>query len=378
MSSSELSVVVRTPDHQYPCLVIGGDASALAGAIASVVGERPVFLVIDSGVAEAHGMALRAAVEASGMNVKDLRVVQGGEDAKSWATVQVLLDAWLQVPITRKSVVVAIGGGAVGDSTGFAASLALRGVPVVQVPTTLLAMADASIGGKTAINAGAGKNLIGTFHHPLAVIAWPAALVSLPAHVARAGLAEIVKCAVLESDAAMVSLESNAAQLRALESDAVLSGIGLACRVKARIVEADPSETGLRKLLNLGHTFGHAVERIHGYGLISHGDAVAIGLDMVCRFGQALGVVPADVAQRTRNLLQAVGFDITPPSAPTSVWLEAIGVDKKREGSFIEFVFPRQCGQCVLQRVELPVVEAWLETSVCMSVAPSRGASHVG
>ena len=378
MTTAERSVVVRTPDHSYPCLVVSGNAADLARALESVVGECPVFVVIDAEVDAAHGEALRAAFDASSLRVKQTLNVQGGEASKSWTSVQSLLDAWLAVPITRRSVVVAIGGGAVCDSTGFAASLALRGVPIVQVPTTLLAMADASIGGKTAINTGAGKNLVGTFHHPLAVLAWPAALSSLPVDIARGGLAEIVKCAMLESDAAMGDLESDAGALRALEPRAVLRGIALACQVKARIVEADPSEAGLRKLLNLGHTFGHAVERIQGYGRISHGDAVAIGLDMVCRFGESLGVVPTTVTLRTRALLQALGFQLAPPIAAASVWLEAIGVDKKREGSAIEFVFPRDCGQCVLQRVELPVVEAWLEMSVCMPVAPSPGASHVG
>lgn len=378
MTNAERSVVVRTPDHSYPCLVVPGNAADLARALESVVGESPVFVVLDAAVEAAHGEALRAAFGASALRVKHILKVQGGEASKSWSSVESLLDAWLAVPITRRSVVVAIGGGAVGDSTGFAASLVLRGVSVVQVPTTLLAMADASIGGKTAINTGAGKNLVGTFHHPLAVLAWPAALSSLPVDVARGGLAEIVKCAVLESDTAMAHLESDAVALRALEPAAVLRGIALACQVKARIVEADPSEAGLRKLLNLGHTFGHAVERIHGYGRISHGHAVAIGLDMVCRFGESLGVVPTAVTLRTRALLQALGFDVTPPMAAASVWLEAIGVDKKREGSAVEFVFPRECGQCVLQRVQLPVVEAWLETSLCMPVAPARGASFVG
>jgi len=378
MTTAELSVVVRTPDHQYPCMVVPGDAIELVRALESVVGERPVFVVIDDAVDAAHGQVLRAALDASSLRVKHVLRVQGGESSKSWASVQSLLDTWLGVPITRRSVVVAIGGGAVGDSTGFAASLVLRGVPVVQVPTTLLAMADASIGGKTGINTDAGKNLVGTFHHPLAVVAWPAALSSLPVDVARGGLAEIVKCAILESEAALMELEADAAALCALSPDAVRRGIALACQVKARIVEADPSEAGLRKLLNLGHTFGHAVERIRGYGRISHGDAVAIGLDMVCRFGEFLGVVPAAITHRTRSLLEAIGFDVVPPQAPASVWLEAIGVDKKREGSAVEFVFPRDCGQCVLQRVELPVVEAWLETSVCMPFAPSPGASHVG
>jgi 3-dehydroquinate synthase len=378
MTTADISIRVRTPDHTYPCLMVRGSASELARTLESVAGTRPVFVVLDSGVDASHGAVLRAALSASSMQLEHLTVMQGGEDSKSWVSVQSLLDEWLSVPITRKAVVIAIGGGAVGDSTGFAASLVLRGVPVIQVPTTLLSMADASIGGKTAVNAGAGKNLIGTFHHPLAVIAWPSFLTSLPVDVARAGLAEIVKCAILDGEDAMSSLESLSSDLVDLEPDAVLQAISLACRVKARIVEADPSESGLRKLLNLGHTFGHAVERIHGYGQISHGHAVAIGIDMVCRFGESLGVVPSDVTLRARALLESVGFDLTPPAAAVSLWLEAIGVDKKREGSEIEFVFPRQCGQCVLQRVELPVVEAWLELSVCTSVAPSSGASHVG
>ena len=378
MITADLSVMVRTPDHHYPCLMVQGDASALAKTLESVVADNAVFVVLDDGVDASHGDALRDAFGASTIQVKLMTVVQGGEASKSWASVQGLVDAWLSVPITRKSIVIAIGGGAIGDSTGFAASVVLRGVPVVQVPTTLLSMADASIGGKTALNVSTGKNLVGTFHHPLAVIAWPAALRSLSADVARAGLAEIVKCAILDGEDALSSLESLAPRLADLEPDAVLQGVALACRVKARIVEADPSESGLRKLLNLGHTFGHAVERIHGYGQISHGHAVAIGIDMVCRFGESLGVVPSDVALRARFLLQSVGFDLTPPVASSPVWLEAVGVDKKREGSAIEFVFPRQCGHCVLQRVELPVVETWLELSVCTSVAPARGASHVG
>ena len=259
------------------------------------------------------------------------------------------LDGWQRVVAEilagrpdRRTVVIAFGGGVIGDLAGFSAACVLRGLPLVQVPTTLLAMVDASVGGKTGVNTPAGKNLVGAFYQPTVVWAALETLSTLPARELRCGLGEVVKHAVLAGEIDLAALEASAHALRSGDPAALAAAILASIAVKARIVERDPTEHGERALLNLGHTLGHAIETTGGYGRYSHGAAVAIGTMAVARLGMGAGV-PVDVrfVDRLEGLFHALGLPVhTPDELNDAALIEAMGFDKKRERGMVKLVIP--------------------------------------
>ncbi|HSW84506.1 MAG TPA: 3-dehydroquinate synthase, partial [Usitatibacter sp.] len=316
---------------------IGADLIGRADLYAPYVRNRRAAIVTNATVAPLYAKQLEAALVAAGAICQRIELPDG-EAHKDWRTLNQVFDALLEAQADRKTIIVALGGGVVGDMAGFAAATYQRGVPYLQVPTTLLAQVDSSVGGKTAINHPLGKNMVGAFHQPLAVIADIATLKTLPPREYAAGLAEIVKYGAIFDEPFLAWLEANAQALRAREPGALAHAIRRSCEIKALIVAQDERESGMRALLNFGHTFGHAIESASGYGRVLHGEAVAVGMALAARFSaRARRISDAD-ASRLVSVLQKLGLDVTAPRFEPDVWLSYMGRDKKNEAGRITLI----------------------------------------
>src|SRR5205814_3209825 len=249
----------------------------------------------------------------------------------------------------RDATLVALGGGVVGDLAGFAAAIYQRGVALIQVPTTLLAQVDSSIGGKTAINHARGKNMIGAFHQPLAVVSDVATLDSLPDRELRAGLAEVIKHGAALDASFFAWLEQHVEQLVARERDALVYAVRRSCELKAAVVAEDERETGRRTLLNLGHTFGHAIEAATGFGPWLHGEAVAAGMAMAAELSTRIGLLERPDAERIARLIARAGLPTRPPALARSQWHELMSIDKKSAAGRVRFVLLEGVGRAKLQ-----------------------------
>ena len=285
-----------------------------------------------------------------------------GEQHKTWQSLNRIFDALLEHQCDRKTVLFALGGGVVGDITGFAAACYMRGVPFVQVPTTLLAQVDSSVGGKTAINHPLGKNMIGAFYQPRRVVCDMATLATLPEREFSAGLAEIIKYGPIADMEFFDWLEQNMQALRARQHDVMRVAVQRSCEIKAWVVAQDEQEGGMRAILTFGHTFAHAIEAGLGFGTWLHGEAVGCGLVMAVHLSQQLGLVDAAFVNRTRRLVQAAGLPVQAPmlstdeSTNTQAWLQHMRVDKKAEAGQIRFVVLAHPGQAALVSVPDAVV----------------------
>jgi 3-dehydroquinate synthase len=306
---------------------------------------RPCRIVTDANVAAHYLAAVRGALR---VEERHCLVLPAGEEQKTFERAGAVLDWLLASGLPRDGVVVALGGGVVGDLAGFAAAICQRGVDFVQVPTTLLAQVDSSVGGKTGVNHPGGKNLIGAFHQPAAVLADTDTLSTLPERQLRAGLTEIVKAA-LAADAAFFGwLESNLARLVARDAGALEEAIRRACAIKAEIVAEDEREQGRRAVLNLGHTFGHAIEAGSGYGRVLHGEAVAAGLVLAAELSARTGRLPVADARRVRELIEAAGLPVDPPRLGRGRLLELMAMDKKVKGGALRLVLLDAIGRATV------------------------------
>lgn len=276
-------------------------------------------------------------------------IVPAGEAQKSMATVERIMDWMLQQRLGRDAVLVALGGGVIGDLTGFCAAIYQRGIEFVQIPTTLLAQVDSSVGGKTGVNHARGKNMIGAFHQPRLVLADLDTLKTLPPRELRAGLAEVIKYGLLGDASFFLWLENRLDALLRLDATSLADAVETCCAMKARIVAADEREGGARALLNLGHTFAHAIETHTGYGEWLHGEAVATGLCMAADLSARLGWLPQRDAVRTTALIQRAGLPTAVPSGMTpAVFLDLMGHDKKVQAGKLRLVLLKALGQAVV------------------------------
>jgi shikimate kinase/3-dehydroquinate synthase len=311
------------------------------------IGERlaadRVALVTVPTVARRYAPMLTRGLRAKGVRVGRI-VVPDGDSTKNLGQLAKLYDQFLEMGLDRQSAVVTLGGGVVGDLGGFAAATYLRGIPFVQVPTTVLAMVDASIGGKTGVNLKQGKNLVGAFHQPQGVFIDVATLGSLPMRQRAAGAAELIKAAVIWDAELFDWLESHIEAFMALDSKVVIEALERACSIKAEVVARDEREGGLRRLLNFGHTLAHAIEAHSSYQGILHGEAVAIGMVFAADRSEALGFAPAGTRSRLEALLERAGLPTRSPDRPRRAYLSAIAVDKKKEGGKIHFVVSKGIG----------------------------------
>jgi 3-dehydroquinate synthase len=295
-------------------------------------------------------------------------VLPDGEAHKNWQTLNQIFDALLGHACDRKTVLFALGGGVVGDMTGFAAASYMRGVPFVQVPTTLLAQVDSSVGGKTAINHPMGKNMIGAFYQPERVICDLNTLKSLPPREMSAGLAEVIKYGPIADMAFLDWIEANLDALLARDPAALAHAVKRSCEIKAWVVGQDERETGLRAILNFGHTFGHAIEAGMGYGAWLHGEAVGCGMVMAAHLSQRLGLIDAALVTRLTALIARAGLPIVGPALGVDRYIEMMKIDKKSEGGQIKFVVIDKPGSAAVMKAPDDMV-AQVITDCC------RGAS---
>jgi 3-dehydroquinate synthase len=285
-------------------------------------------------------------------------VLPDGEGYKEWSTLQRIFDELLAMHADRTTTIFALGGGVIGDLAGFAAACFMRGVSYVQVPTTLLAQVDSSVGGKTAINHPLGKNLIGAFHQPAAVIADVDTLDTLPARELVAGVAEVIKYGAVADDAFLDWIETNLAALLARDKQALAHAVTRSCELKAAVVAADERESGVRATLNFGHTFAHAIETGTGYGSWLHGEAVGCGMAMAADLSVRLGLIAATQAERLFSIVEAAGLPTRAPALGFDRYLELMSLDKKAVGGELRFVLLEGPGRAALRAVSsAPVVE---------------------
>ena len=359
-------IIVGLGARSYDVIIEVG-ALASAGAYLKPYSKTGrVIIVTDANVAPLHLATAEKSVRAAGMTV-DSVILPPGESTKNWTQLQALCDQLLALEIERSEAIVALGGGVIGDLTGFAAAIVKRGCTVVQIPTTLLAQVDSSVGGKTAINTLAGKNLVGAFYQPALVLIDPATLETLPVRELRAGYAEVVKYGLIDDPEFFAWCEAHGAALIAGDTEARAYAIAKSVSAKARIVGADERETtGTRALLNLGHTFGHALEAETGFSdRLLHGEGVAAGMAIAFRYSVARGLCPSEDSQRVDAHLSAVGLPTgaRPVTNASGETLAAhMAHDKKRDGGSVPFLLARGIGQTYLERdVALSDVAAFLD-----------------
>jgi 3-dehydroquinate synthase len=338
----------------YPIHIGAGlvdDAALLADAR-----SRQVVVVTNRVVAPLYLARFEAALARAGARSLAI-VVEDGEQAKDWRTVERVADAMLAARCGRDALIAALGGGVIGDLAGFVAAVYQRGIDFIQVPTTLLAQVDSSVGGKTAINHARGKNMIGAFHQPLAVIADVATLGSLPERELRAGIAEVIKHGFI-LDAALVGwLEENMERLLAREPAALEHAVRRSCELKAQVVAADEREGGLRAILNFGHTFGHAIEAGMGYGEWLHGEAVGAGMVMAAELSARAGGLARRDVDRVRSLVARAGLPVRGPKLTADRYFELMQVDKKAAAGRVRFILLDAIGKASMRGdIEEPVI----------------------
>jgi 3-dehydroquinate synthase len=340
------TLVVGLGERAYPIRIGRGlldDPQAWAGGVAG----SQVMLVTNETVAPLYLARVRRALEAEGRRVDEV-ILPDGESHKTLAVLERVFDALLAGRHNRSTTLVALGGGVVGDMTGFAAACYQRGVAFVQVPTTLLAQVDSSVGGKTGVNHPRGKNMIGAFHQPRLVVVDVETLRTLPDRELRAGIAEVIKYGLIRDPEFFAWLEANMARLLARDVEALTESIERSCRNKAEVVAADELETGERATLNLGHTFGHAIETGAGYGSWLHGEAVGTGMLMAADLSARLGWLGQTELARVRNLVAAAGLPLQPPPLAPERFVELMQVDKKNVQGRIRLVLLKGIGRCVV------------------------------
>ena len=354
-SSDRLIVQVYLGPRSYEVDIVTDGLASLAGRLEACLERwsaderklRKSLIVTDRNVAKPHASLVRRSLEDDGWNCT-VHVLEAGETSKCLSCVATIYDQLVDMQADRQTVIVAVGGGVVGDVAGFAAATYARGIPFVQVPTSLLAQVDSSVGGKVGINHPKGKNLIGAFHQPIGVFIDTATLDTLPDRDYRSGLGEVIKYGVILDEVFFEYLESNIGGLNERVSDVLRNVIAHSCRLKADVVEADEEErTGVRAALNYGHTFAHAFETLCGYGTLLHGEAVAVGMVYASRLAERRGLIDSSVTDRQVHLIEAVGLPSQLPqsaSVTTDEVVERMKLDKKSVSGQLRFVLPTRLG----------------------------------
>jgi len=343
---------VALGERSYPIHIGSGLMGAGELLVPHLAEQERVAIVTNEVVAPLYLGQLRETLRAAGIDPVEI-VLPDGEAHKNWPTLNRVFDALLEARCGRKTTLLALGGGVVGDITGFAAATYQRGVAYIQVPTTLLAQVDSSVGGKTAINHARGKNMIGAFHQPLAVLADTDTLDTLPMRELRAGLGEVIKHGLILDLQLFEWLEANMERLLGRDPEALAHAVRRSCEIKAEIVALDERETGPRALLNLGHTFGHAIETALGYGTWLHGEAVAAGVAMAADLSRRLGLLSEHDVGRVVALLRRAGLPVNAGGVAAARLMDLMRVDKKAAGGRIRFVLLERLGAAVL-RADVP------------------------
>lgn len=340
-------VAVVLPHHRYEVMVEPGSFERLGAIAREVAAAERCALLMDSNVASLHGEAGESSLRQASYDPL-VATLPAGESNKNLDTVRTLYESLLDARLERRCPVVALGGGVTGDTAGFVAATYLRGVPFVQCPTTLLAMVDSSVGGKVGVNVPQGKNLIGAFHQPSVVVIDPLLLQTLPKRELLCGLAECVKHAIIRDESLFVFIEEHADSILAVDPEVVSELVERNVAIKADVVSQDEREAGIRAYLNLGHTFGHAIEATTGYGPIQHGEAVGLGLVAAATTAAAAGLCDEELPRRAKSLLQRLGLMTSAQLVGDDELYAAMQLDKKVRDSKVRFVLPKRIGEVVL------------------------------
>ncbi len=333
-------------DRSYP-IQIGAGLINQPNLILPYLAQPRAVIVTNTTVAPLYLDSLAHGLKQNGVDILPV-ILPDGEQYKNWETLNQIFSALLTHRCERKTTLIALGGGVIGDITGFAAATYLRGVPFIQVPTTLLSQVDSSVGGKTGINHPLGKNMVGAFYQPRLVLADTSTLNTLPDRELSAGLAEVIKYGLIRDLPFFEWLELNMDKLLTCDPEALAYAIKRSCENKAEVVASDEKELGLRALLNLGHTFGHAIETGMGYGNWLHGEAVAAGTLLAANLSQRLGLLDSTVVARIRRLFVAAKLPVDAPDLGVNAYLATMGIDKKVEAGKIRFVLLKRIGEAFM------------------------------
>ena len=355
-------------ERSYPITIGLGLLSQVELLTRHIAGKR-VAIVTNDVVAPLYLEQVSSLLSQAGKQVTTI-VLPDGEEEKTWASLMKVFDVLLAEKCDRKTTLIALGGGVIGDLTGFAAASYMRGVPFIQIPTTLLSQVDSSVGGKTGINHPLGKNMIGAFYQPQAVIADTATLHTLPDRELSAGLAEVIKHGAIIDAPFFDWIEANINKLVAGDDVALAYAIQRSCEIKADVVRQDEREGGLRAILNFGHTFGHAIESGLGYGVWLHGEAVGCGMVMAADLSYRLGYIDLASKERLCALVKAAGLPVVAPDLGTQRWLELMEVDKNHEGGAIKFILLKPLGTTLITSVQQEVL---LQTLAACTQEKSSG-----
>ncbi|NMM36607.1 MAG: 3-dehydroquinate synthase [Glaciimonas sp.] len=357
-----MQLKVDLGNRSYP-IVIGQSLLTDAILVGRHIQGMRVAVVTNATVAPLYLEQFVQALQTAGKQVLTI-ILPDGEEYKNWASLMQIFDALLGAKCDRKTTLIALGGGVIGDLTGFAAASYMRGIPFIQVPTTLLSQVDSAVGGKTGINHPLGKNMIGAFYQPQAVISDISTLATLPGRELAAGLSEIIKMAAIIDAPFFDWIESNIAKLVARDTAAITAAIHRSCEIKADVVRQDEREGGLRAILNFGHTFGHAIESGLGYGKWLHGEAVGCGMVMAADLSYRLGFIDYVTKIRVTALVQAAGLPTVAPDLGQARWLELMEVDKKNEAGQIKFILLKPLGKPAIMSVPPDILLATLHAAI--------------
>jgi len=345
---------VSLGERSYP-IYIGSGLLKKPELFKPWIADKSVFVITNTTVGPLYSKALIQTISGDAKSVHEI-VLPDGESYKDWATLQKIFDALLTYGADRKSVLIALGGGVIGDMVGFAAASFMRGIRFIQVPTTLLAQVDSSVGGKTGINHPLGKNMIGAFHQPVAVIADLDTLKSLPPRELSAGLAEVIKHGAIADATFFDWIEAHRQELLNCDSNAMSHAVERSCEIKSTVVAADEKESGIRAILNFGHTFGHAIESGLGYGEWLHGEAVGCGMVMAADLSSRLGYLQTEDVNRIKKLITAMGLPDSAPKLGNDRYFELMRIDKKSEGGEIRYITLEAIGKAKIEAVDDAIV----------------------
>lgn len=343
-------ILVPLGERSYPILIGEGILNTIGKHLSDIGFPKRIAIVSNEMISDLYAEQVCASLAAAGFDLLLINLPEG-EQFKNLKTLQILYDELISNNFDRGSGLLALGGGVIGDIAGFAAATFLRGIPFVQVPTTLLAQVDSSVGGKTAVNHPLGKNLIGSFYQPELVLIDVETLNSLDQREISAGLAEVIKYGVIHDQEFFIWLENNVLGLKGREVKVLITAVKRSCQIKADIVEVDEKEGSIRAFLNYGHTFGHAIEALSGYGEWKHGEAVAVGMVVAAKISVLQGMSKPEDTERIINLLESFGLPVIPPNYPLSDYVAAMQRDKKVKQGTLSLVLNQGIGKVVLQKV---------------------------
>jgi 3-dehydroquinate synthase len=355
------TLTVDLGDRSYP-IHIGTDLLCQKDLFKNHLKGKFTAVVTNETVAPLYADQVVKTLESLGQKVR-LVVLPDGESYKTWQTLQLIFDALLESGADRKSTLVALGGGVIGDMTGFAAACYMRGIRFIQVPTTLLSQVDSSVGGKTGINHPLGKNMVGAFYQPEAVIADLNTLKTLPPKELAAGLAEVIKHGAIADGEFLTWIENNAAALNVCDLKAMEHAVKRSCEIKSHVVALDEKEGGLRAILNFGHTFGHAIEAGMGYGEWLHGEAVGCGMVLAADLSTRVGLLSREEKSRLEKIIQTLKLPTVPPQFGLERYMELMSVDKKAEDGEIRYILLNGLGQAKIQAVDDELVAETLRST---------------